>query len=60
MPTKVEMLRCNECGHTLTREEFERILCDGDHWMGQEHFENMLEYPKCLECDGSLEEGRDG
>ena len=58
MLTKVEMLRCADCGHTLTLEKFEKI-CFGD-CVGKDHYIGLIEDGKCPECDdGQLEEVRD-
>ena len=59
MPTKVEMLRCDECGHTLTREKFEAI-CFADCY-SKDHYIGLIEDGKCPECEkDALEEVRDG
>lgn len=48
MPTKVELLRCAECGHTLTREKFDQICFDD--CIGKDHYIGLIGDGKCPEC----------
>ena len=52
--TKVEMFRCSECGHTLTRDEFE-LICFADSY-GKDHYIGLMEDGECPECGGVLED----
>ena len=55
MPTKVEVLRCSECGHTLTRDKFSEI-CFADSRTKAEYLD-LIEDGECPECEkGWLEE----
>jgi len=57
MPTKVEMLRCAECGYTLMREMFEQI-CFADS-CGKDHYIGLMEDGKCPECGEDVLEDYD-
>ena len=52
------MLRCSDCGYTLTQEEFDQ-LCYADS-VSKDHYISLLEDGECPECTGGvLEEVRD-
>ena len=48
MPTKVELLRCAECGYTLTREKFEQICFD--QCSCKDNYIGLIEDGTCPEC----------
>ena len=57
MPIKVEILRCTECGYTLTRDQFSDI-CYADS-VTKAQYCGMIEDGACPECEkGTLEEYR--
>lgn len=48
-----EMLRCSNCGYTITREKFNEI-CYADSFGGKDHYIGLLEDGECPECNGGV------